>query len=238
MIERFGWRAPWAVLGVLGLCGAWLTHAYAPPARRPAERERGAFSFAAVAGDWRKLLLRRPVVVLLLVSLFLTLANEIPFIVYGAWIETTFDLSLSALGVASIVVGLAEATAELGASALTDRLGKRRSILVGLAGLAVSSIVLPWLSGLGLVAALAGVALMMLTFEFALVSLLPLATELVPDARASFLALIVTSFSISRILGAVVGGWLWRWENIALHAAVGTICALVAAFLLVWGISE
>ncbi|MEA3339119.1 MAG: MFS transporter [Chloroflexota bacterium] len=233
LIERFGWRAPWAILGILGLCAAWLARTYLPLARRPAKRERGVLSFAAAASDWRKLLRRRPVVVLLLVSLFLTLANEIPFIVYGAWIETRFNLSLSALGVASIVVGLAETTAELGASALTDRLGKRRSILVGLTGLAVSSIVWPWLSGLGLVAALGGVALMLLTFEFALVSLLPLATELAPDMRASFLALIVTAFSISRILGTVAGGWLWRWENIALHAAVGATCALVAA----WGMA-
>ncbi len=237
LIERFGWRAPWAILGVLGLCAAGLTHTYLPLARRPAERGRDVFSFAAVVGDWHKLLHRRPIVVLLLVSSLLTLANEIPFIVYGAWIETTFGLSFSALGVASIVVGLAEATAELGASAFTDRLGKRRSMLAGLAGLAVSLIVWPWLSGLGLVAALAGVAFAMLTFEFTIVSLLPLATELAPDMRASFFALVVTAFSISRILGAVVGGWLWRWENIALHAAAGAACALVAAFLLVWGMA-
>ena len=238
LIERFGWRAPWAILGVLGLLGAWLTHAYLPPARGPSERDREALTIAALVGDWRKLLLCRPVVLLLLVISFLTLANEIPFIVYGAWLETTFGLSLSALGVASIVVGLAEATAELGASVITDRLGKRRSMLMGLAGLAASSIVLPWLSGLGLVAALGGVALMLLTFEFTLVSLLPLATELAPDARASLLSLVVTAFSLSRILGAVVGGWLWRWENIALHAAVGTLCALVAMLLLGWGMTE
>lgn len=238
LIERFGWRAPWVVFGILGLFGAWLAHAYLPPAHRSVEHDRGALSVTLLIGDWRKLLLCRPVVVLLLVSLLLTLANEIPFIVYGAWLETTFKLSLSTLGVASIVVGLAEAAAELGASAITDRLGKRRSMLTGLAGLAASSIVLPWLSGLGLVAALAGVALMLLTFEFTLVSLLPLATELAPGARASFFSLILASFSLSRILGAVVGGWLWRWESIALNAAAGAICALVAAFVLARGIAE
>lgn len=89
-----------------------------------------------------------------------------------------------------------------------------------------------------MVAALAGVALMLLTFEFTLVSLLPLATELAPGARASFFSLILASFSLSRILGAVVGGWLWRWESIALNAAAGAICALVAAFVLARGIAE
>jgi len=238
LIERLGWRAPWAVLGILGLLGAWLTSGHLPPTRRTGERDRGTLSVAVLVGDWRKLLLCRPVVLLLLVSLLLTLANEIPFIVYGAWLETTFGLSLSTLGVASIVVGMAEATAELGASVITDRLGKRRSMLMGLTGLAVSSIVLPWLSGLGLVAALVGIALMLLTFEFTLVSLLPLATELVPDARASLLSLVMTSFSLARILGAIVGGLLWRWESIALHAAVGALCAFVAMLLLGLGMTE
>jgi len=238
LIERLGWRAPWAVLGILGLLGAWLTSSHLLPTRRTGERDRGTLSVAVLVGDWRKLLLCRPVVLLLLVSSLLTLANEIPFIVYGAWLETTFGLSLSTLGVASIVVGLAEATAELGASLITDRLGKRRSMLMGLTGLAVSSIVLPWLSGLGLVAALVGVALMLLTFEFTLVSLLPLATELVPDARASLLSLVMTSFSLARILGAIVGGLLWRWESIALHAAVGALCAFVAMLLLGLGMTE
>ncbi len=238
VIERFGWRAPWAFLSVLGLLAAWLTRAHLPPSRRPIEHDRGNLSVASLIGDWRGLLLRRPVIVLLSVSLFLGLANEIPFIVYGAWLETTFGLSISTLGVASLVVGLAEAAAELGASAITDRLGKRRSMLMGFAGLAVTLILLPGLAGLGLVAALAGVALMMLTFEFTIVSLLPLATELAPDMRASSLSLVVTSFSISRALGAVAGGWLWRWESIGLHATVGAVCALAAASLLWWGMAD
>jgi len=67
---------------------------------------------------------------------------------------------------------------------------------------------------------------------------LPLATELAPHARASLLSLNVMALSLSRILGAVVGGWLWQWRNIALHAAAGVLCALVAAFLLARGMAE
>ncbi len=156
---------------------------------------------------------------------------------YGAWLETAFGLSLGVLGLASTVVGVAEAAAELGTTVITDRLGKLRSGLVGLLGLAASLLVLPWLSGLGLAGALAGVVLMILSFEFGLVSLLPLATELAPEARASLLSLNITALSLGRILGALLGGWLWRWQSIALHAGVGAGCALVAALLLVRGMA-
>jgi predicted MFS family arabinose efflux permease len=186
------------------------------------------------------LLRKRSVLALLGTSFLLTMAQEVPFIVYGAWLESAFGLGLTTLGLASIVVGLAEGSAELGTTVLTDRWGKRRSVVIGLAGLAAGLVVLPGLAGLGLVPALAGVALVMVTFEFAIVSLLPLASELAPEARATLLSFNLTAFSLGRIAGAAAGGWLWEWNagGIAQHAAVGTACALFAAILVVLGIRE
>ena len=212
-----------------------MVHVYLPPT--PSTRGRGVsqVTVAAILGTWRDLLRRRSVLALLMTSVLMTLAIEIPFIVYGAWLETAFGLSLGALGVASVVVGLAEASAELGTTVITDRLGKQQSVLAGLAGLSVSLVLLPVLAQLGLVPALVGVALMLFTFEFSLVSLLPLATEVAPSARASLVSLNITVASLSRVLGSVVGGWLWRWERIALHAGMGASCAVIAALFLAWG---
>ena len=238
LIERFGWRAPWAAMFVLGLVSAGLTRVGLPPAPPQTTNDSSKPSAVPLLTTWHNLLRRRPVVVLLLTSFLLTLAIEIPFIVYGAWLEATFGLSLTALGLASTIVGLAEATAEIGTTVITDRLGKQRSVLVGLLGLAASLIALPWLAQFGLAATLAGVALMMLTFEFGLVSLLPLATELAPDARATLFSLNVTAFSLSRMLGTFIGGRLWQWQSIALNAGVGAACALVAALLLARGMTE
>lgn len=239
LIERLGWRAPWAALAVLGLLGLWLIHTRLPPAGRKAASTTGTPLVRDVFATWRRLLRRRSVCILLLTSLLLTLANEIPFIVYGAWLETAFGLSLSALGMASILVGLAEAAAEIGTTVITDRLGKRRSVLTGLLALAAGLVLLPWLSDLGLIAALIGVVLMLVSFEFGIVSLIPLATELVPEARASLLSLNLTAFSLGRILGTAAGGWLWqRQEDIGLHALIGATCALIAALLLAWGMHE
>lgn len=239
LIEQFGWRAPWAVLIVLGVFGAILTRAGLPPATSsPSSEAHDGTPPVTLLQTWQSLLRRRTVVVLLAIGVLLTFAIEAPFIVYGAWLESSFGLELGTLGLASAVIGIAEATAEFGTAVITDRLGKERSVLGGMLGLIVSLALLPWLAGHGLAAALAGVVLMMLTFEFGLVSLLSLATEVAPDARAALLSFVVTAFSLGRILGALLGGWLWQWENIALQAGVGIACSLIASVLLVWGIRD
>ena len=240
LIERFGWRAPWAALCGMGLISLALTRVWLPPGQRPQSRTERRRVITMLLATWRDLLRRRRVVVLLMTSLLMTTAVEAPFIVYGAWLEADFGLSLSTLGLASIVVGLAEVGGEFGTALLTDRLGKRRSVVFGLVGLAASLLLLPVLARLGLAAALGGVVLVTLSFEFAIVSLIPLATELVPEARASLLSLNMTAFSLGRILGAVMGSWLWQGQAgaITLNAAAGAVCALLAALLMLWGMVE
>jgi predicted MFS family arabinose efflux permease len=238
LIEELGWRAPWAALIVLGLLGTWLTRTRLPPSPVPAERISLRSYSISLFASWRRLLGHRSVMALMLTGFFMVVANEMPFIVYGAWLESSFGLSLGTLGLASIAIGLAEAVAELTMALVTDRLGKRRSGLIGILALAASLALLPWLSGFGLVPALAGMVLMVLSFEFGIVSLLPLLTEVVPDARASTLSVASTAFSLGRILGAVAGGWLWHWESIAVHAYVGAGCALLGAVSLFRGVPE
>jgi predicted MFS family arabinose efflux permease len=240
LTERFGWRLPWILLAALGVLSLGLTHARLPPGHPTAPHSSQQTPIRSLVHRWRDLLRRPQVIALLLTSLLLTMGMEMPFIVYGAWLEDAFGLSLSTLGLASIVVGLAEASAELGTTMLTDRLGKKRSVFFGLLGLTVSLLLLPGLAGLGLVAALAGVVLVVLAFEFTIVSLLPLVTEMAPDARASLLSLNVTAFSLGRMVGAIAGGWLWAWqpEQIAYQAMAGGACALLAAISVYWGLRE
>jgi predicted MFS family arabinose efflux permease len=239
LAERLGWRAPWAGLIVLGLLGAGLTHVGLPASHRQAERSDQSSYLRSVVTRWLGLLRLRPVTALLVTSLLLMAALEVTFIVYGAWLESAFDLSLTSLGLASIVVGLAEAVAELSTTLLTDRWGKKRSVLRGLLGLTASLVVLPMLARAGLVAAMSGVVLMMLTFEFSIVSLLPLATEIVPAARASLLSLNLMAMSLGRIVGAACGGWLWeRLGGIGPNALTGAALAMAAAMALGWGLAE
>jgi predicted MFS family arabinose efflux permease len=240
LIERFGWRAPWAALAGLGLVGWWLTRMLVPRktvVQSPATKKP---NHPSLVNSWRTILRCRAVPAFLMTALLMVMGIEIPFIMYGAWIEDSYGLGLSALGLASIVVGIAEAGAELGTAALTDRLGKRRSVVLGLLGLSASLLALPSISRAGLGAALAGVTMMMVTFEFAVVSSMPMATELVPGARATTLSLHLMAVSIGRMLGAFLGGWLWqgRLGGIQVNAYSGAAVAIAACLLLVWRVPE
>jgi predicted MFS family arabinose efflux permease len=238
LIERLGWRAPWAFLVALSLVGAWLTHRCLPVAPSSHSRGTARATLRSLAATWKVLLNRRAIVALLLTSSLLTFATEVPFIVYGAWLESAFGLGLTSIGVASIAIGLAETAAEFGTTFLTDRWGKKRSILIGLLGLSLSLALLPYLADAGIVTAIIGMVAMMLTFEFAIVSLLPLVTEMAPESRATLLSLNLLTMSLGRMIGSMIGGWLWNWESISIHATVGAASALAAAITLAWGISE
>jgi predicted MFS family arabinose efflux permease len=240
LIEEFGWRSPWLILAVLGILSMLLTRVSLPPGRAAGRPPASGSLLRSLLPTWRNLLRRRAVLVLLAASALLMASIEIPFIVYGAWLESSFGLSLSTLGLASMAIGAAEAVAEFGTTVITDRFGKRRSVLLGLAGLTGSLLLLPLLAGMGLAVAMSGLVAAILCFEFSIVSLLPVATELVPEARASLLSLNVMALSLGRIAGATSGGWLWQWqpERIGLQSAAGAGCALAAALLLWWGMSE
>jgi predicted MFS family arabinose efflux permease len=241
LIERFGWWMPWAVLTVLGLAALYLTRRGLPRDRDVSNLQlRRTLVPSSLVASWRTLFRQPGVLALLISGLLIAMAIEIPFIVYGAWIEEGFGLGLGTLGIASISVGLAEAAAEVGTSVLTDRLGKKRSVVLGLLGMALSLTVLPVLGRHGVVSAMSGVVLVTLCFEFAIVSLLPLTSQIVPDARATLLSFGIAAGSVGRILGATLGGWMWeRHANgIALHAFSGAFCALLAALVMARGLAE
>lgn len=221
LIDRWGWQAPFVALGALGTVVVAAT-----PLVIGAQPE-------VVGRATERLRLAAEARALLAVGALFSLGAEVTFVVFGAWLETDFGLSLVALGVASTVVAVAELAGEGGVLGSADRIGKRRAIAVGLAVASLAFAALPLLPGL--LGALGGSALAFAAFEFTIVSTIPHASEVAPRARSRYLALLVVAIGAGRALGAAIGAPLFtRWE-IAGPATVSALANIVAlAVLLRW----
>jgi predicted MFS family arabinose efflux permease len=108
------------------------------------------------------------------------------------------------------VIGIAEFLGEISVGGLTDRLGKIRAVTAGLILNGLAALALPVL-GSSQTGALAGLFLFYLTFEFTVVSIIPMMTEVLPTARATLMASYIASAAVGRSLGDLLSPVLYNW---------------------------
>jgi predicted MFS family arabinose efflux permease len=228
LIERGGWQAPFVALTLLALIGLLFTWRLTP------EQPRRT---SPTAPRWARLRHNRSAWLGMAVGLLFMFAIENVFVVYGAWMEETFSLSVAALGLASSVIGIAEAMGEGASAGLVDRLGKKKAVLGGLLLNAGAYLLLPLLSGT-LVSALVGLFILLLVFEFSIVSYFPLISELAPGARGTLMALNVAALSAGRMAGSLTAIPLWLRGGLSLNAVVSCGAALGAFALLLLFVPE
>lgn len=224
LIARFGWSAPFAPLAVLGLLAMVGVHWAVAGARGAAS------SLRAGPIRWRALLQPHLLAVISFGGLT-SLGNEMLNVVYGGWMEQTFDLNVAELGLTVTVIGAAELTGEGLVALLADRLGKRRMVLTATVLAAAAYALLPFLGGnLGL--ALGGVFLVFLGFEIGIVANIPLLTELVPEARGTVVSVSGALHSLGRMAGALLGASLFNAGFLWVSLAAALINLLV--IVMVW----
>ncbi len=228
LIERAGWQAPFVVLTLLALVALLFT------GRLPSDPSQRASS---IAFHWTGLCHNRSAWLGMAVGLLFVFAIENVFVVYGAWMEETFRLSVGALGLASSVIGIAEAMGEGASAGLVDRLGKKTAVLGGLLLNAGAYLLLPLLSG-SLTSALVGLFVLFMAFEFSIVSSIPLMSELAPGARGRLMSLNVAALSVGRMVGSLTGAPLWLRGGLTLNGVVSCGAALAAFALLFLFVSE
>lgn len=226
LIDRSGrWYAPFPLLAGLGFGAAVLLWQVVP------SDAAGSADRPSLAQGARIVLAHPPALAGLATGFFLSGGNEVVGIVYGAWLEDAFALKVTALGAASIVIGIAELTGESAVAGWVDRLGKRRAVAAGLGANALAAVLLPAL-GFGVSGALVGLFLFYITFEFAIVSIIPLMTELVPGARATLMAGNVAAMSSGRMVGALIGPPLFGLGLMA-NGITTAICNGIALALVI-----
>jgi predicted MFS family arabinose efflux permease len=224
LISRFNWVAPFPVLAAAGFICLLLVFWFIPatsPNHAPGVNFWSSFGTVFTS---------RPAIATLIMGLAMTSSNEIINMVFGVWMETSFGLKIAALGAASAVIGISELGGESFSSGLSDRLGKENAVRFGLIFNIAASLAMPFLGRLGLWGGLAGLFCFYLTFEFALVSSLALTSEILPEARATLMAVNTAIFSLGRAVGAVVAPavFVWGFQANAVTAALLNLVALAA----------
>lgn len=229
-MQARGWTAPFPWLAALGLGAAVLLWRVLPPENLSRGRS------TAWASGWGLVVGNRSALAGLAFGALVSLANEVVNIVFGVWLEGTFGLQVLALGAASAVIGLAELGGEGLVAALSDRLGKRRAVGWGVGLNALACIALPSL-GHSVATALVGLFAFFITFEFTLVSAIPLMTELTPGARGVLMGSNVAGQAAGRAVGALVGPALFGGGMLA-NSSVAAGLDLLALVLLVRYVKE
>ncbi|MEW5986814.1 MAG: MFS transporter [Chloroflexota bacterium] len=228
IIQRQGWSAPFLWLGLAGLAVAlWLWRVI--PAQT-GQRRHGNGLRATL-----QVLAHHPVIwAAVLYTLLTMIANEMLFIVYGDWMETTFQLSLTSLGLASGVIGGAEILGEITAGWSVDRFGKRPVIVVtGLLNALMYLLIPHTEASLG--GALAALFALFLLFEIAVVGSVPLLTELVPGARSVVMSMNIAAAGLGRAAGSWLGPELWlRYGFPTLGLASAAVMAVAILILARW----
>ncbi len=223
LLQRFSWLTPFIMFTVLGglfllLFGIFL------PANRIAASEGNTIwqNLGRVVRTW-------PALAGLLTGILVTSANETVNLIFGVWIEDQFGLNFTALTLASVVIGVSELGGEITTTLWLDAVGKRRMIWIFLGLNSLAALILPFGGG-NLIWAVIGLGFFYITFEIVLISTLTLMSEVLPQARATILAMTVAGFSLGRMLGNLmapglysVGFWLSCLAAVGLNLAAGVL---------------
>jgi MFS transporter, DHA1 family, inner membrane transport protein len=224
LIARSGWLAPFSLLAILGMLSFIMMAVILP---KDAARPTGQ------PGMWQRfglVLTCTPALAGMLMGAAASMANELVALIFGVWLEHSFGLQIAALGIAAAVLGFAELGGELFSAGLVDRVGKSRSVAAGLVFNCLAALSIAFL-GSSLTGAMSGLFLFYLTFEFVMVSSIPLMNEILPGARATVMASYVATISFGRAMGDVVAPRLYNAGLGQAHFP-GMLTIAIAAILL------
>ncbi len=232
IIDHSGFRSAFFLFALFGAI-SWAGIGRIFPADRPladlTRKRLGLFS------SLKQLLQIRPAAGMLAFGFWISVANDSLFVTYGAWLEQEFLVSIVTLGFSTVAIGSAELLGESATALFADRLGLKRTISMGL-GLAVAAyLLLPFL-GASLPAAMVGMFFVFFAFELSIVTSFSLSTEVMPQSRATMMSGFYATAGIGRMIGVVLGGFLWESGGITAVAWSSAGLTCLGLLSLVWGL--
>jgi predicted MFS family arabinose efflux permease len=199
VIELFGWRGPFVALAIAGGAGAALVLVVvssAPP--------NNGEALAAAAGP-----LPRSAWPPIAASAATSAAGLGTFVVSGAWLDDAYGIPTAGLGLVAAGFGVIELGASTAVAVVGDRVGTRRSVIVGQLGL-LAGVAVMLGSGESRAIAIGGLLLLLGGFEYAFVSSLTLVTEAAPRARGRAIGISNACGTVIRAGAVVASGQLYE----------------------------
>jgi predicted MFS family arabinose efflux permease len=233
LMGRFHWHTPFYFLGLSGLISLIMLRKCI--SGDPDEFEIMERRTPGVLRGLKIMLNKRTSLGALFFAFFVSAANDNLFVVYGAWLENAHHLSIIALGVGTSVIGVAELLGESLTAFFSDRVGLKRSVLLGLIFSSVSYVALP-LFEKSIHSSLFGLFTVFFIFEFAIVSFMSLCTELMPESRATMMSGYLAAAGVGRVVGAFLGGRIYLAGGIFYTCSMSFLISVMALVSLAWGL--
>ncbi len=252
LIARISWRAPFFLLGALLLVFI-VAYRHLPSARSPTKRatskgrNRPARNPATAPeiGSWTDGLKRYLALgqnagsswsAIAATGLIMFAALHV-YLSYGTWLAQSYGYGAAALGRTALLLGLADLLGSVLVSTVSDRFGKRRSVLSGALLAAVCFSLLPGL-GAGAGATLAGLWLGRFAFEFSFVSNITLVSEQAPERRSQALTLSAAAGLLGSSVAGLSGPWAFARFGPAGLGYVSALTFVVAGLLVLWRVRD
>lgn len=226
LIDLWSWEAPFWVFGTIALIALGGVALVLEPSdsHHTTGTERRTQSNSAIV----------PFLVAVTIAGF---TLELVFVTLGAWLEGSFGLSLAGLAGVGALLGVAEFGGEGVMVGFTDRIGKRNSFAGGLGVTAVFLGVLA-LVNTEMAPALIALFMVIMSLELAVISAIPLATELRPARRSRFLAWFLVAAGIGRIIADLVGPAILENTDMTAVALTAAGSALAGVGVLLTSVEE
>lgn len=231
LIDRAGWSAAFYAVAAAAAAGLALIAAAVPPSRPDSVSPPAD----GMISDYRRLLRSRTAIGLMGCVFAYNVAMDNLFVIYGAWMEDAFGLTLVAVGLGTGVIGAAELAGEFLTAGFADRVGLKRAAIAGVAGGVLTYAALPWVATT-VPLALAGLFAHFCVFEMTVVTVLSLTTEVLPGSRATMISAYYAAAGLGRVAGALLGGPVWLAGGIAATGLVSAAITAAALGCLVWAL--
>ncbi len=153
-------------------------------------------------------------------------------IIHGGWLNSEYGLSPAYLGTIALIFGCTDLIASIYVSIAVDKIGKKKSVVIGVAGMTAGFVLMPFLN-ISLYLAVLGLVIPRIFFEFATVSNLALLTEQVPEQRGKVMSLSTTFGLIGITLSSAIGPISYYSKGVIGLATVSFTAGLISLIIVV-----